>query len=99
MREPSAPRLSPATVLVAARGQVSTELEGEAVILSLADEAYYGLDGAGALAWSLLAEPRTLAELRDAVAAGYDVAPADAERDLAALLSELLERHLVEIVS
>lgn len=91
--------LSPATVLVAARDQVSTELEGEAVILSLADEAYYGLDGAGALVWSLLAEPRTLAALRDAVVARYEVAPADAERDLAALLHELLERRLVEVVS
>lgn len=97
MTEP-APGISSSTVLVAARDQVSTELEGEAVILHLTDGVYYGLDGAGALAWSLLADPRTLGELRDAVAARYAVSPADAERDLAALAADLLARGLVEVV-
>ena len=91
--------LTPETVVRAARDQVSTEVEGEAVILGLADEVYYGLDGAGALVWSLLAEPRTLAELRDAVVAAYEVDAGTAERDLARLLDELRERRLVEVVS
>ena len=93
------PQLSPDTVLVAARDQVSTELEGEAVILDLADGVYYGLDGVGRHLWELLAAPRSVRELYDVVVAGYEVAPAEAERDVAALLSELLERGLVEIVS
>jgi len=67
--EPAA-ALTAGTVLVAARDQVSAELEGEAVILHLADGIYYGLDGAGALVWELLRDPRSLAELRDAVTAG-----------------------------
>lgn len=91
--------LTPETVVRAARDQVSTEVEGEAVILGLADEVYYGLDGAGALVWSLLAEPRTLAELRDAVVAEYEVDARTAERDLVRLLDELRERRLVEVVS
>jgi hypothetical protein len=88
--------LTPATVLVAARGQVSTELEGEAVILGLADGVYYGLDGAGALVWERLREPRSVAELRDAVTAEFDVDAETAERDLLALLEELAGRGLVE---
>lgn len=91
--------LSPATVLVAARDQVSTELEGEAVILSLADGVYYGLDGAGALVWELLREPVRVGELRDAIAAAFEVDAETAERDLLALLGELAERRLVEVVS
>jgi hypothetical protein len=74
-------------------------VEGEAVILGLADEVYYGLDGAGALVWSLLAEPRTVAELRDAVVAEYEVDAETAGRDLVRLLDELRERRLVEVVS
>ena len=88
--------LSPATVLVAARDQVSTELEREAVILSLADGVYYGLDGVGAVVWELLREPRSVAELRDAVTAGFAVDAETAERDLLVLLDELARRGLVE---
>jgi hypothetical protein len=89
--------LSAASVLVAARDQVSTELEGEAVILSLADGVYYGLDGVGARVWELLREPRAIAELTDAVVAEFEVDAATAERDLLALLGELAERRLVEV--
>jgi len=91
--------ISPATVLVAARDQVSTELEGEAVILGLADGVYYGLDGVGALVWERLREPRSVAELRDAVTAAFDVDRETAERDLLALLRELAGRGLVEAAS
>jgi hypothetical protein len=91
--------LSPATVLVAARDQVSTELEGEAVILSLADGVYYGLDGVGALVWERLREPRSVAALADAVTAEFAVDRETAERDLLALLGELASRGLVEVVS
>lgn len=89
--------LSAASVLVAARDQVSTELEGEAVILSLADGVYYGLDGVGARVWELLREPRAVAELTEAVVAEFEVDAATAERDLLALLGELAERRLVEV--
>ena len=90
--------ITPATVLVAARDQVSTELEGEAVILSLADGVYYGLDGVGALVWERLREPTSVAALRDAVTAAFEVDRETAERDLLALLRELAGRRLVETV-
>jgi hypothetical protein len=88
--------ITPATVLVAARDQVSTELEGEAVILGLADGVYYGLDGVGALVWERLREPHSVAELVGAVTAAFDVDAATAERDLRDLLGELAGRGLVE---
>jgi hypothetical protein len=92
-----APGLSPDAVVTAARDQVSADLEGEAVILNLADGVYYGLDGVGARVWELLREPRTAAELRDTVAAEYEVDPQTAWRDLADLLADLAARRLVEI--
>jgi hypothetical protein len=83
------------TPLVAARDQVSAELEGEAVILNLADGVYYGLDGVGAFVWDLLREPRTPAELCSRITAEYAVDAGTAERDLHALLRDLGERGLV----
>ena len=91
------PRLDAATRVVAARDQVSAEMDGEAVILSLADGVYYGLNPVGASVWTLLEQPRTVGELRDAVVAEYDVDAATAEADLRALLGELAARGLVEL--
>ena len=68
------------------------------VILNFADEVYYGLDGVGARVWELLGEPRTLAELRDAVTAEYEVDAATVEADLQELLEDLATRRLVEVL-
>ena len=89
--------ITPESVVVAARDQVSAEVEGEAVILSLADEVYYGLDPVGARIWALLREPRTVAEVRDALVAEYEVDAGTAERDLVELLTEMAARRLVEV--
>lgn len=91
-------QITPATRVAAARDQVSCELEGEAVILNLADQVYYGLDPVGARVWSLLREPRTVAELRDTLVAEYEVDAATAERDLVSLLGELSSRRLVDVL-
>lgn len=91
------PRLDADTRVVAARDQVSAELDGEAVVLSLADGIYYGLDPVGASVWALLEQPRTVAELRDAVVAEYDVDAPTAEADLLQLLRDLAARGLVEV--
>jgi hypothetical protein len=88
--------LDATTRVVAARDQVSTELEGEAVILHLGDGVYYGLNPVGARLWSLLEEPRTVAELRDTLVAEYEVDAQTAERDVLALMDELMERGLLE---
>lgn len=90
-------RLDADTRVVAARDQVSAQLDGEAVVLSLADGVYYGLDPVAASVWTLLEQPRTVAELRDAVVAEYDVDALTAQADLLQLLRDLATRGLVEL--
>lgn len=89
--------ITPRTVVAAARDQVSTELEGEVVILNFADQVYYGLDAVGAHVWALLAEPRAVAELVGSVTGAFDVDAATAERDLLDLLRDLAGRRLIEV--
>ena len=89
--------ITPASVVAAARDQVSARVEGEFVILNLADEVYYGLDGVGARVWELLSEPRAVSDVASAIAAEYEVDAETAERDLLALLDELAGRKLVEV--
>jgi Coenzyme PQQ synthesis protein D (PqqD) len=91
------PAFSPDTVVVAASDQVSADLEGEAVILNLADGVYYGLDGVGARVWELLREPRTVGSLAATITAEFEVDADTASRDLAGLLADLAGRGLVQI--
>jgi hypothetical protein len=86
---------SSASRVVVSDEQVFTTLGGEAVILGLRDGVYYGLDAVGARVWALLAEPRRVPELVDAIVAEFDVTREECERDLLALLDQLAARNLV----
>ncbi|MBI1808595.1 MAG: PqqD family protein [Gemmatimonadetes bacterium] len=90
--------LSPSSRVVVSRDQVSTNLSGEEVILSVKDGVYFGLDPVGARIWALLQERRTLDDVADAVAAEYEVDRARALADLLALAAELLDAGLIEVV-
>jgi hypothetical protein len=78
--------------------QMSAELDGEAVVLNLKDGVYFGLNPVGTRVWALLkAAPRSVAELRQAMLAEYDVAFDQCDADLRALLGALKEHGLVDI--
>ncbi|KPL12125.1 thymidylate synthase [candidate division BRC1 bacterium SM23_51] len=89
--------ISTQSTVVAARDQVSSNLDGEAAILNLKNGVYYGLDPVGARIWSLIQEPTTVAELRDAIVEEYEVEPDRCERDLLALLRDLAAEGLIEV--
>ena len=55
--------------IVAAPDQIFSNLGDEAVLLSLTDGVYYGLDPVGTRVWDLVQEPRTITEVRDAIVA------------------------------
>jgi hypothetical protein len=83
--------------VVAAKDPVSCDLDGEAVILSVRNGIYYGLDGVGARVWSIVQEPRTVDEIRNILLKEYDVEADRCERDLLDLLQELAANGLIEI--
>ena len=85
------------SLIFLAPDQVSCDLDNEATILNLKTGIYFGLNEVGAHVWRLLEKPRSLAELRAAVTAEYEVEPEQCERDLRALLVELVDHQLVEI--
>ena len=89
--------LSEKTIVVAVKDQVSCELAGEAVILSLQDGVYYGLNPIGARIWELIQEPRTVEEIAAHLAREYEVDRPRCEQDLHTLLRELASRRLIEI--
>ena len=91
------PTISDRSVVVAAKDQVSCDLAGEAAILNIKSGVYYGLDPVGARIWTLVQEPRKVAEIQNAITEEYDVEPERCARDLAGLLEKLLEEGLIEV--
>jgi len=73
------------------------DLGDEAVLLDLETETYFGLSPVGSRFWKLLTTTPTI---RDAIAVmleEYDVAPDELERDMGALIEDLVGRGLLRI--
>jgi hypothetical protein len=73
----------------------SKVIDGEAIIINLANGIYYSMDKAGALVWDLLQAGQTLEEVIVAVTGRYDVAREQAESNVRDLVQELIQENLV----
>jgi Coenzyme PQQ synthesis protein D (PqqD) len=85
------------SLVVAAKDQLSADLEGEAVILSLRSGTYYGLNAVGNRIWSLIQEPKTAAEVLDVILQEYIVEVAKCEREVLTLIQKLADEGLIEV--
>jgi len=73
----------------------SKVIDGEAIIINLANGVYYSMDKVGALIWDLLQAGCTLEEMILAVTDQYDVSREDAESNVRELVQELIQENLV----
>lgn len=90
-------KLSLDSTVVADEAAISTDLDGEVVILDTNKGIYYGLDAVGTYIWNLLQQPATLREVRNAVLQAYDVDVSICERDLMTLIQKLSSNSLVNV--
>lgn len=70
------------------------EIDGEMVLLDMASEHYFGLDGVATDIWKLLAEGKSLRQTVDALREVYDVDAATLEKDLEAFTAKLIDSKL-----
>jgi len=75
------------------------ELDGEAVLLNLQNEMYYGLDEVGTRMWQLLTTSESVQAAMDKMLQEFDVTPEILEQDFAKMIKELQEHGLLETVS
>jgi hypothetical protein len=71
----------------------SKVIDGEAIIINLANGVYYSM--VGAYVWDLLQAGHTLEAVTTAVTRRYDVAREQAESNVRDLVQELVEENLV----
>jgi hypothetical protein len=73
------------------------EVAGEAVLLNLATEKYFGLDPVGTRFWILLGENPSLQHAFSTMSEEYEVAPERLREDLLELAGKLAQAGLVTI--
>lgn len=78
---------------------LSTELDGEAVLMGIDSGRYYGLDTVGGDVWQRLATPSSVGDICATLAEDYDGDAAQIEHDVEALLIQVRDEGLREVVS
>jgi hypothetical protein len=73
------------------------ELEGEAVILDLDSESYFGLDEVGTRMWQLLTASESIREAHAALLAEFEVDADTLRTDMEELLDDLISKRLLEV--
>ena len=71
------------------------DLGDEAILLDLETETYFGLNAAGTRLWNLLTTAPSIRDAFEAMLEEYDVASDELERDMGALIDELVRRGLL----
>src|SRR5712671_4152802 len=90
--------LVPETRLTLAGAEVAAKvIDGEAIIMNLANGTYYSMDGAGAVLWEWIVGGHTIQELVDGLTAGYTVSPSDALADVHRLADKLVQDGLLRV--
>ncbi len=86
------------TRLQRTRGNFSSAVGSDTVILHGDTGVYYALEGIGSFIWDLLAEPISLEAIAGRIVAEYDVGRQEAEADLLEFVRGLLDGGLARIV-
>lgn len=77
-------------------GLIEAEVDGEIVALHIDNGTCYGFNTTATRIWTMIAEPKLVSDLRDALVDLFDVDPAICTQELGALLDELEQDGLVE---
>ena len=96
--QPPGNRLQLESVVRASKNQASCELSDEIVILDMASGVYFGLDHVGSRVWEHLREALPVRRIHSALLDEFDVDSERCQKDLLALLGELREAGLIEVL-
>lgn len=87
------------TVVVQKEDLLSSELDGDTVLMSVTQASYYGLDSTSQRIWNMIAQPCRVADLCERLVADYDVERTTCEQHVCAFLTELNTEGLIRVVT
>lgn len=77
------------------KGNIVSDMDGEKVMMSIANGSYYNLGVIGGRIWSLLDRPTSAAELVSVLMSEYDVEQGVCETQVVSFLQDLLNQNLI----
>jgi len=77
--------------------QVSTEIDGEVVLMGIESGNYYGFDEILSRIWNIIETPTSISSLIDQLIQEYDVDRNECETDVLSTLNELLKDDLISL--
>ena len=84
-------------ILCRGKDKISTELEGETVILNLTSGNYSGLDEVGSSIWKLLEQPRSFQDICRDILAEFEVEEDVCRKDLLSFIKDLADNKLITV--
>lgn len=91
-------KMEPSTIVARVAGLCAGELDGEAVLMSIDQGRYYGMDPIGTRIWRLIEAPLAISDICDRLRKEYKVNPEECERDVLTFLNELAEANLLRVI-
>lgn len=79
-------------------GLLESQVGDERLMMSVDLGRYFSLNPVASAIWELTAQPRSIAELRDAICAEFDVTPEQCEADIRAFAVRMIQRDLMHVV-
>lgn len=88
-------KLSLSCIVSRTQDHVSTELDGETVLMCIKQGNYYGLDKILSRVWTIIEKPIMVSDLCEELMKEFEVAREKCEKDILAVLNELLNEKLL----
>jgi hypothetical protein len=76
---------------------ISTEMNGETVMMSIAHGSYYGLNNVGTRVWSLMQQTESIDEICRQLETEFVVNPAVCETEVLAFVLALAQHKLISV--
>ncbi len=86
-------------VIAQGEGQVSTMVDGKAVLMSVDNGKYYNMCDIGTRIWALIETPTSIGAVCDQMVQEFEVERGTCEADVGALVTRLLANDLIRVVA
>lgn len=76
---------------------LSAEIGGEAIMMSIENGAYFGLNPVATRIWDLIEQPKSVAALIQTITDEYEVSSEQATDDVQVFVADMIERGIAQI--
>lgn len=89
--------ITPDSIVSQSKGQVSTEIDGEIVLMDIEKGSYYGMNPILSHIWKLIEKPTAVSALCAQLMEEYDVSREECQKDVLESLEQLKRENQIGI--